>query len=82
MPDVVRMKAMKPWRNLEFEGHVSIGQEFDAIEDRARELERNGFAVRITIEDKRPHDPPLEFARNEPGGQSEMPRSKYRNTGL
>jgi hypothetical protein len=47
MPELVKMKAMRSWRNDQFEGHVNLGREFLATEDRARDLERAQLAVRL-----------------------------------
>jgi hypothetical protein len=47
MPGIVRMKALKSWRNREYEGEVSMGMEFDAVEHRARDLELAQLAVRV-----------------------------------
>lgn len=40
------MKALRPWRNMEFEGDVQRGQLFIVPEHRAKELEIHGLAVR------------------------------------
>ena len=43
----VPMVALRSWRNVEYEGFVPVGTEFDAAsEDRAKELERLELAVR------------------------------------
>lgn len=47
MSELVRMKALRSWRNDEFEGVVSFGREFMATESRARELERAELATRM-----------------------------------
>jgi hypothetical protein len=48
----VRMKALKAWHNAEYEGTVIINQEFNATEDRARDLERGQLAVRVVSKPK------------------------------
>lgn len=47
MVELVRLKALRSWRNDEFEGAISFGREFLAAEMRARELVRMGLAERI-----------------------------------
>jgi hypothetical protein len=44
--ELIRMKALRSWRNDDYEGVVSFGREFLATEDRARDLERSDLAVR------------------------------------
>ena len=69
MTELIRMRALKGWRNDSFEGVVNPGQEFDAGSERARELERVELAVRVVgvpakkpeveVQTKQPR--PLEF---------------------
>lgn len=42
------MRALRPWRNLQYEGDISPGHEFHAPEHRAQELEMLGLAERVT----------------------------------
>lgn len=42
----VMMTALRPWRNVEYEGSVAAGQSFSATESRARTLELAGLACR------------------------------------
>ena len=46
------MRATADWFNGEHEGQVESGQEFEASEYRASELERAGLAVRALSETK------------------------------
>lgn len=43
---MIAMKALRSWRNMEHEGDVQIGRMFTATEQRARELELHGLALR------------------------------------
>jgi hypothetical protein len=48
MPELVRMRALRPWRNdQEEKGYVDVGQIFFATIRRAQDLEENGLAVRF-----------------------------------
>lgn len=51
------MTALRSWRNDEHEGYVKVGDTFVATELRARELEANGLAERVTED---PADPPAQ----------------------
>lgn len=72
----VRMKALKAWHNAEYEGTVTINHEFNATEDRARDLERGQLAVRVVsrprVEVQSAPPRPLEFGE---GGEIKQPSS-------
>jgi hypothetical protein len=76
MSDLVRMKALRPWANRDHEGQVSDGDEFDATEDRARELERIQFATRIAVEAEERTESSVELAREEIGEHPERRRAR------
>ena len=62
----VRMKALRSWHNAAHEGTVHIGQEFEATDARAGDLERAQLAARVTsakpkIEIQSQVPRPLEF---------------------
>lgn len=63
----VRMKSLKAWHNAEYEGTVTINLEFNATEDRARDLERGQLAVRVVskpkVEVQSAPPRPLEFGK-------------------
>jgi hypothetical protein len=44
---MVRMRALRTWRNDQHEGYVDPGHEFTATEQRARDLELSALAERI-----------------------------------
>lgn len=69
MPELVRMKALRSWRNLEYEGDVESGQIFETPDYRARQLELSELAVRVTVLPVAggQNGNPLEFVRKEPG---------------
>lgn len=46
MAELVKMRALRPWRNPEHEGQVAVGDVFFATEQRARDLEKRDLAVR------------------------------------
>lgn len=72
MPELIRMKALRSWRNDDFEGAVSFGREFMATEMRARDLERmdpplatrvpanSGTTVKVAAD--QPQESPTQFA--------------------
>ena len=77
MAELVKMKALRSWRNDEFEGSVTAGQQFDATETRARDLELGQLAVRISsgrpkVEVQSSPPRPLEFGE---GGSIAQPSS-------
>ena len=44
------LKALRPWTNQDYEGHVEPGQLFEANDYRANELIRAGLAMATTDE--------------------------------
>lgn len=90
----VRMKALKAWHNAEFEGTVTPGREFDASEERARDLERGELAVRVVskakVEVQSSPPRPLEFGAHGaiaqpsslPPGQAPQPLTSDKLGGL
>ena len=69
----MHLKALKPWFNIDHEGHVTPGQFFEAPDYRGQELIRSGLAEAATREDMKivvAADPPTRKPPTRKGSRS------------